>query len=82
MEAVNVLLPPLSPREEDWAGVLRRGDCLDENTTSGTPQPRRQAWIFSPFKYQALAGLWQMKYSSLKGPSDADAPRSRLLSPH
>lgn len=45
MEAVNVLLSPLSPREEDKAGVLRRGDCLDENTTSGTPQPRRQAWI-------------------------------------
>lgn len=45
MEAVNVLLSPLSPREEDRAGVVRRRDRLDENTTSGTPQPRRQACV-------------------------------------
>lgn len=30
MEAVNVLLSPRSPREEDRAGVVRRGDCREE----------------------------------------------------
>lgn len=45
MEVVNVLLSPLSPREEDRARVVRRGACLGENTTSGTPQPKRQSWI-------------------------------------
>lgn len=30
MEAVNVLLSPLSPREEDRAGVVRKGDCREE----------------------------------------------------
>lgn len=27
MEAVNILLSPLSPRAEDRAGVVRRGAC-------------------------------------------------------
>lgn len=38
--------------------------------------------FLSPFKYQVLAGLGQMKYSGSKGPSDAGAPRSRLLCPN
>lgn len=54
-ESVNVLLAPLSPRAEDGAGVVRRGACLGENTMSGMPHPRRQAWILNPFKYQVLA---------------------------